>query len=224
MPVILIRHGQSEGNLKRIFQGSLDYPLTDLGRDQARSVGKWLEQRGLHFDAVYSSPLSRAHETARILGGQTGNTEIHAHDMLREIHGGELEGLTHEQCIAKFPAYAERKLPEGADFSNYGGESYGQVNVRIMQFIEFIQQRHSEPDSILIVAHGGTLYQLFKRWCGWPVPTHFFVGMSNCVMICLEQREVLGHLGAQLKWMLPMELLDNSLTTEWRLADSPAEE
>ncbi|MEZ5337909.1 MAG: histidine phosphatase family protein [bacterium] len=224
MPVILIRHGQSEGNLRRIFQGSLDYPLTDLGREQAQSVGRWLAEREMRFDAVYSSPLSRAHETARILGEQTGNGEIQTHELLREIHGGELEGLTHEQCVEKFPAYAERRLPEGADFSNYGGESYAEVNVRILQFIEHIQQRHSEPESILIVAHGGTLYQLFKRWCGWPVPTHFFVSMSNCVMICLEQRSVLGHLGAQLKWMLPLELLDSSLTTEWRLADNPAEE
>ena len=224
MPVILIRHGQSEGNLRRIFQGSLDYPLTDLGREQARSLGQWMAGRGISFDAIHCSPLSRASETARILAKQTGTGQVSENARLAEIYGGQLEGLTHEQCLEKFPSYADRGLPQGADFSEYGGESYEQVNERMLQFVTEMQAQHSEPQWIGIVAHGGSLYQLFKAWCGWPAPRHFFVSMSNCVMICLEQREVHGHLGAQLKWMLPLEMIDASLGTEWRIADNPAEE
>lgn len=224
MPVILMRHGQSEGNLRRIFQGSLDYPLTELGREQAGQVGLWLAGRGIRFDSIYSSPLSRAADTARIIGEATGAPEVSHFADLREIHGGQLEGLTSEECNARFPGYAGRGLPQGADFSEYGGESYEQINARIAGFIAHIQAEHPEPQSIAIVAHGGTLYQLLKQWCGWPAPRHFFVAMSNCVMLCLEQREIRGHLGAELKWMLPMELLDGELTTDWRIADSPGGE
>ena len=224
MPVILIRHGQSEGNLLRIFQGSLDYPLTVLGREQAATVGHWLAGRGIRLDIVYSSPLSRAAETARILATQVGCNSISQRGELSEIFGGELQGLTDEQCNARFPQYHSRGLPHSADFSEYGGESYEQVNARIAAFITHMQTSHPEPGWSAVVAHGGSLYQLLKQWCGWPVPRHFFVAMSNCLMLCLTQREIRGHLGAELRWMLPMELLDGALTTDWRIADSPGAE
>lgn len=224
MPVILMRHGQSEGNLLRIFQGSLDYPLTELGREQAVTAGRWLAGRGMPLKAIYSSPLARASETAGIIAAETGVDNLLLRPELREIHGGELQGLTSDECDERFPDYAGRGLPQGADFSEYGGESYAEANARIATFIAHMQHAHPEPAWTAVVAHGGTLYQLLKQWCGWPVPRHFFVAMSNCVMICLAQREIRGHLGAELKWMLPLELLDGQLTTDWRLADSPGGE
>jgi probable phosphoglycerate mutase len=219
-----MRHGQSEGNLRRIFQGSLDYPLTDLGRAQAAVVGKWLAGRGMQFESIYSSPLARASETAGIIASETGVASVLLRPELQEINGGQLQGLTTDECNARYPDYESRGLPQGADFAEYGGETYEAVNARIAGFIAHMQSTHPEPAWTAVVAHGGSLYQLLKQWCGWPVPRHFFVAMSNCVMICLAQREIRGHLGAELKWMLPMELLDGQLTTDWRLADSPGGE
>ena len=65
--IVFVRHGESEGNVKQFFQGQVDYPLTDLGRNQAKLLSqKWI-QDGIQFDQVISSPLSRAFETAQIL-------------------------------------------------------------------------------------------------------------------------------------------------------------
>ena len=67
MRILLLRHGQSEANKEHIIQGHMDSPLSDLGRDQAKNVGKKLLDSEITFDAVYSSDLIRAKETAKII-------------------------------------------------------------------------------------------------------------------------------------------------------------
>jgi len=64
--IFIARHGQNEDNVNGILNGHRDLPLTDLGREQAQQLGEGIAQQGLQFDAVYSSPLRRAFETAQI--------------------------------------------------------------------------------------------------------------------------------------------------------------
>lgn len=60
---------------------------------------------------------------------------------------------------------------------------------------------------MLVVAHGGSLYQLLKLWCTWPTPRHLFNHIGNCCCFKLQFREVAEHVGAELHWMVPLELM-----------------
>jgi len=97
----IIRHGQSEGNARRVFQGLLDLPLDDTGRAQARAAGDWLATQGI--DAILSSPLARAAETARILAGACDLEGPSLDPALVEIDTGAFTGLGFEESRVLHP-------------------------------------------------------------------------------------------------------------------------
>ena len=91
--IMLIRHGQTDWNKAHLMQGSSDIPLNDTGRAQAHETAASLKARGFEFEVVVSSPLSRAHETAEIIGAAFGLTVDRTYDDLVERGYGEAEGL-----------------------------------------------------------------------------------------------------------------------------------
>src|SRR6266542_5849286 len=98
--VLLIRHGQSEGNAARRFGGHTDTPLSSLGRVQAETTARALASE--RFDAIYSSDLPRAIETAVALAAITG-LSVQATDAFRERSVGVMEGLTFEEAAEQYP-------------------------------------------------------------------------------------------------------------------------
>lgn len=88
----LIRHGQTDWNFARRLQGRTDIPLNDTGRRQAREVGRELAASGEHWDVLVSSPLSRARETAEIIGAEVGLTLSRMYEDLIERSFGDIEG------------------------------------------------------------------------------------------------------------------------------------
>lgn len=88
----LIRHGQTDWNFARRLQGRTDIPLNATGREQARDVGRELAASGEHWDVLVSSPLSRARETAEIIGKTVGLTLSRTYDNLIERSFGDIEG------------------------------------------------------------------------------------------------------------------------------------
>ena len=100
MQLLLVRHGESVGNLTHILQGP-DDPLTERGRRQAREIAAYLASRG-DVRALYTSPLVRAYETAAIIGEALGLTPI-PREALAEINVGEAAGLTLEEWAARSP-------------------------------------------------------------------------------------------------------------------------
>lgn len=89
-----IRHGQSVMNVSGHIAGSTDTPLTDEGREQARTTGKQMKTDKIKVDIIIASPLSRAHETAKLVAEEIGYPvdKIHTNPLLTERHFGELEG------------------------------------------------------------------------------------------------------------------------------------
>jgi broad specificity phosphatase PhoE len=228
MAIYLFRHGESEGNVQRINQGRIDMPLTARGREQAATAGRWLAGLAIEPEVIYASPLRRAWKTAEIIAaqfsgagvpaGQQAGTEtrpttrftMHEEPDVIEYHAGEAEGLSEEQMIERFPSYQHRGLDERGCWAEFGGESYEDVQTRLVRFIERVGREHSEHD-VVCVAHGGSLYQLLKLWCGWPAPRHYFTRIGNCTCFKLQLREISGHLGAELQFMVPVELMEASL-------------
>ena len=132
--IYVIRHGETDWNKNQRFQGQTDVKLNETGREQALALRPVINS--LQVESVYSSPLSRAFETAQ-LATQDLKLSIHQDDRLREVNIGEAEGLTHaeinekfgEEILLKWRSYDERLL----DFRFPQGESKRQVMYRIRQ-------------------------------------------------------------------------------------------
>jgi broad specificity phosphatase PhoE len=148
--LILVRHGQSVGNAQQFMQGQMDTPLTDLGREQAKALAKRL--KGYGISAIYTSDLSRAYETAQIVGEELGIEPV-PDPRLREIDLGGWSGLTRAEVIARYPEEWKR-WEEGKDIEHAGGESFSQFWERVREVLNEIIDRH-RGETVLIVAHGG---------------------------------------------------------------------
>jgi broad specificity phosphatase PhoE len=139
--ILLVRHGETEWNRLHRWQGHADTPLNDTGRAQARQLARTLA--GQRVDAVYSSDLSRASETAAVVAAELG-LPVHVDPDLREIDVGGREGLTREEV--------EERFPDGA----WDGETREQHAERVLRALHRIAERH--PDGrVVVVGHGGTL-------------------------------------------------------------------
>jgi len=156
--LILIRHGESDGNAQRKFSGFQDVNLTEKGIWQAKRLARRLE--GVQVDAFYCSDLKRARHTAEIIFGDRGE-DIVVSPNLREINFGIWEGMTFEEI----------KLREGAKFTSWmenpdektiipQGESLTILKERVMTEVNRILQEHKNEEkdkTIAIVCHGGAI-------------------------------------------------------------------
>jgi uncharacterized phosphatase len=167
--ILLVRHGETDWNAQRRVQGHSDTPLNDTGRAQARALADELASEAI--DAVYSSDLLRAHETARIVADRRGLDVIALHD-LRERHFGTWEGLTDEEIFARFP---------GAKSGSWGdGETREQMIERVFGALERIAETHPEG-RVLVVSHGGPLRSVLAR-CG----VDGIARIDNCHVVRIE--------------------------------------
>jgi len=155
MQLLLVRHGESAGNLTRRLQSRED-PLTERGQRQAREVAAFLAVRD-DLRAIYASPLARAFETAQIIGAATGLAPIPL-EGLAEINVGEAAGLTFDEWFEREPEMAQRFQSEGLDFVWPGGESGRELATRVAADADAIISAHRlEAGAVVVVSHGGAL-------------------------------------------------------------------
>jgi probable phosphoglycerate mutase len=152
--ILLARHGETDWNREGRFQGHADPPLNEAGRAQARELAGRLASTP--FDAVYSSDLARAHETAEILAASHG-VHVVAEVGLREVDVGSWSGLTRAEISARFP---------GAE--HHDGETREEHLARVLAAVERIAHAHP-GQRVLIVSHGGSLRALRRHCTGEPV-------------------------------------------------------
>lgn len=155
----LIRHGTTDNNIDGRFQGSLDAPLNAQGLAQARCLGARFKDIAL--DQIYTSPLTRARQTAE---GLRGNKPIALLSMrgLMEIDGGRMEGLTVAENNEKFPGLIDIFKHNPPAFAAPGGETTRQVYDRMVKTIQTIVARHPGK-TIACVSHGFAI-QTFLCW------------------------------------------------------------
>jgi broad specificity phosphatase PhoE len=151
--ILLVRHGETDWNLERRVQGHTDRPLNDTGRSQAAALADALE--GKRIDAIYSSDLLRAYETASIVAERTG-AEVTVIPELRERDFGTWEGLTDEEIFERFPH---------ARTGSWGdAETREQMTERVHSAVEAIASAHP-GGSVLVITHGGPVRVLLAG-CG----------------------------------------------------------
>lgn len=147
--LILIRHGETAWNAEGRAQGFTDLELTERGRQQAQALAQALQDKPL--EAVYSSPLCRALETARVIA-QPHGLEVQTDVGLMEMNQGELEGLTGEEMRRLYPELLAEWRVRPAQIRLPGGESLAQLQERAWGAIERIRARHSEG-VVAVVGH-----------------------------------------------------------------------
>ena len=161
MKIYFVRHGETEWNVKKIFQGVKDSPLTSLGKEQAKKLKNRLNQ--LDFDCFYSSPLGRAKETLRILTEDRKNITLGEIENFREIDMGEMEGVPRDDFERKYTVQFNNLWYNGKDYdpSEYKGENFQEVMDRVKKGLDFLVTNHKKDDKILVVSHGIALEAIF---------------------------------------------------------------
>lgn len=157
--IILVRHGETAWNHAGRYLGQADPGLNDKGKTQARAVADLLKQENI--DAIFSSDLLRAVETSRIIA-DINNVPVKLVPGLREIDFGEWEGLTFKQIQSSSPACLSAWLNDPFKTRIPGGETAEELWYRVIQAWNYIVQNSGGADSIVVVAHGGSLRLL---WC-----------------------------------------------------------
>jgi broad specificity phosphatase PhoE len=164
--VYLARHGESDWNVERRWQGHADRPLTDRGREQARLLGERLAD--VKLDAVYASDLRRAWETAEAVARPRGLGVVRLPE-LREVDVGSWSGCTRDECAERFPGAFARWQEGGSGWDD--GESYEEMGERIVETIRTIAAEHSDG-AVLVVSHGGPIRAVHAHALGVDIATH----------------------------------------------------
>ena len=174
MKLYLVRHGQSEGNVKNLWYGVSDLPLTQLGREQARQVGEKL--RDIPLAAAYASPLSRALDTARLALADR-DVPLHIVPDLREQDMGELETLSVAEIALLDPDYLSRLRGDWVHIVPKGGEPFDTgLAPRVAAALDAIVAR---GEDCILFAHNGPLRYAVTYLLGLPI--------ENCPMFYLTQ-------------------------------------
>ncbi|KKM45352.1 histidine phosphatase family protein [Rathayibacter toxicus] len=158
--LILVRHGQTDWNVTRRFQGKSDIPLNRFGHSQARAVARLLADRT--WDAVVASPLRRACDTGAIIARALGLDEPLVLPGLVERSYGEAEGMTRDELITAYSGGVEGGLIPGC-------ETRSQVTARASAALRDIAERF--PDGmVIVVTHGGVIGSLLRSLSDNAVP------------------------------------------------------
>ncbi|HVN63926.1 MAG TPA: histidine phosphatase family protein [Candidatus Binataceae bacterium] len=170
--MILVRHGETTGESSIRYHGRGDVALSELGRAQMRAACTAIERLdgGMKFARVFSSPLSRASEGARIVAGESA--EIFAIEEFAEVHFGLFEGLTAEEIRERYPREFARFSTDrlSADYAYPGGESRADFTRRVRRgvakMLELWPHDSTCAGTAVVVAHRGTIRQIVEYLAG----------------------------------------------------------
>jgi broad specificity phosphatase PhoE len=149
--IFLVRHGQTDWNAERRWQGHADPPLNERGRAEARVLADRLAGRGLR--RVYSSDLERARETAEIVGAAL-RLPVKLDERLREVDVGEWSGLTLTEVEERFPDGFRRRREGGTGWAE--GEPFDVMAERVLAALRDLAGRHGD-EPVIVVTHGGPI-------------------------------------------------------------------
>jgi 2,3-bisphosphoglycerate-dependent phosphoglycerate mutase len=198
--LVLVRHGQSEWNLKNLFTGWKDVDLTEQGVAEARAAGRKLKAQGLKFDVAYTSALKRAQRTLDLILEEMGERIPIVRDQaLNERDYGDLVGLNKDDARRKWGEEQVHIWRRSYDVPPPGGESLKDTVARALPyFVQEILPRVLRGERVLISAHGNSLRalimvlerltpeQILKRELGTGVPIIYRLNADSTVASQLD--------------------------------------
>ena len=186
MRLFLIRHGESEAGKNKIIAGQSDVSLSKLGEAQAASLGQEFLEGEIKFDVIYSSDIARASQTSAIICDILGISDIIFDKRLREQDTGVFTGRT-VSSLSKEERESLDKTLTDLDLRISGGETNREMTLRIKEAFYKIITSNPEDFTILLVAHGGTLYHILVRVLEL-LPSRMEEWFGNCARNILERK------------------------------------
>lgn len=173
--ILLIRHGETIWNTKKLIQGQLDSPLTDNGIHQSNLLSQRMKK--INPDIIYTSDLKRAIHTANIIN-QYMNKNIIEISGVRERNWGVFQGADWKKIKKFFPTQYKYYRNDSKNYVIPNGESYNQVTKRTLESLVDIIENHKNQ-KVVIVTHGGVISPLIRSLLNIPYETHRKFIISN---------------------------------------------
>lgn len=161
--LVLVRHGQSDWNLKNLFTGWKDPDLTPKGVEEAKAAGQRLKALGLSFDVAFTSALTRAQNTLGLVLGEIGQSNLPTtrDQALNERDYGDLSGLNKDDARAKWGEDQVHVWRRSYDVAPPGGESLKDTVARVLPYYcQHILPRVLRGEKVIVAAHGNSLRAL----------------------------------------------------------------
>ena len=176
--ICFIRHGETDWNVARRIQGQTDIPLNETGHAQALAMA--FNAAHYEFAAIYSSDLTRAYDTARMVAARRG-TEVRTMLQLRERHYGIFQGITAEEGSRRFPeAYAHYRARD-TEYDFETGESLNGFAFRVHAAIDVLTRQHG-GQTIAAVCHAGVLDIIYRKATGRTLQSPRDFAIPNCAL------------------------------------------
>lgn len=162
LELILVRHGETDSNVRGTYCGWTDVCLNEKGIIQAQRAAESLKDTKLDF--IYASPLQRVYKTAEIINSHH-NMEIMCYDSIKEHNFGIWEDLTHAEVLEKYPEQYSQWQKDWINYCIEGGESVSDRYDRVVKFVQDLLDRHKKG-TILVVTHGGCIRHILSYLLG----------------------------------------------------------
>lgn len=184
--IYLVRHGESEANIKNRFSGITDVELTESGMEQAIKAGKKLKDE--RIDNIFSSPLVRAKNTAQLIADEIGfnKKDIVINNCLTEVNFGIFENLTWEEIIEQYAEESESWIQFKHKYKFPKGEGYDDIKLRISEFFD------SVPDNSLIATHYGVIQAVLLYYNIADDVTLWDYDISNCDILVFDNKKLIN--------------------------------
>jgi len=176
--MFLVRHGRTVWNKEQIFRGTYDIPLDEVGKQEARLVGEWLQQE--EIEAVYSSPLSRARETAKAIALLHG-LEVTVVDELTDLDFGQWQGMSLREVRNQYPDPYRTWDEEPHRLVFPGGEGLDAVRSRVLEATSHIVASHPEG-TVVLVSHRVVLKVLICALLGLDNSHFWHIGQDTAAI------------------------------------------
>lgn len=201
--LVILRHGQSEYNLKNLFTGWIDCSLSEKGKAEAKKAGKIFHRNHLLFDIVYCSELKRTVETYEIIAAEYNEyqrADFRKSKEINERNYGQLQGKNKDEVAREFGEEQAHIWRRSYDVAPPGGESLKDTEVRVVHFLEtIIKPLLQQGKKILIIAHGNSLRALMRYLENIPVEKiqHVEIATGQSILyrfnedFTIKQKEIL---------------------------------
>ncbi len=186
MLIFFVRHGLTDWNIQRRFQGTYDVPLNDAGIVQAQTAAARCAQLGL--ERIYHSTLARAAQTAQIVADVSG-VPLFPHTGFNEVCLGVFQGLNHDEAKAQYPEAYANYFIDRIHGAPPEGESLYQVQQRALKALNFIEEEAKGCERIAVVSHGALLKALLGAIAGIPLEYYACYDVSNGSISVVESKD-----------------------------------
>lgn len=162
MKLMMIRHGQTDGNKNGIVYGHLDLHLNEEGLKQVAKIADQLINH--HIEFIYSSPLTRTRQTAEVVSAKL-NLPVTYRDELVERDFGSLNGRTWKDILEEFgPDYRHKDFRQEYDYHEFGGEDFNDVKKRVLVFLDYLKQTYKDNQVVLAISHAGIIRLMYHLY------------------------------------------------------------